>query len=168
MRRWVPQVREAALDGVDNWLTANHAPVVLDVLSLTDGGRFGPGRPADDLRNRMIAVLQDPLAQPTIQAGVESTDRFVRRACVWVLVETQPDVALLQRVLPTHDVVAISLVSQACRSLVLSTALPRSAMRSTPLGTGHSIGRAAGLVSGGRAGGWWSAKALNGLVSGWL
>lgn len=98
---------------MDRWLTPIHAGEFVDVLPMLQGGRFGPGRRAHDLCARVEQLLCDPAARPAVEAGAESPSRSVRRACVQLLVDLGGDVALLDRVIRTHDVVAIAIVAAA-------------------------------------------------------
>lgn len=110
---WVPQVRDAARAGLEPWLTPRHADELVDSLPLVEGGRFDPRRPAADLRQRIHSVVSDPASRPAVERGSRSTNRQVRRTCTRLLIEADADVALLQQVIATDDVVAVALVTAA-------------------------------------------------------
>ncbi len=110
---WVPPVRDAARRALAPWLTPTFADDLVDALPLIDGARFGARRPAADLRPAVLAVVSDPASRPAVERGVGSTSSSVRRACVRLLADASPDVALLERVIATDDVAAIALVAAA-------------------------------------------------------
>jgi len=110
---WVPQVRDAARSAVEQWLSPPHAAELVDVLPILHGDRFGRGRPSNDMRTRIERLLRDPMARPAIEAGAVSPSRSVRRACVRLLIDFGADVSLLERAIPTKDVVAIAAIARS-------------------------------------------------------
>jgi hypothetical protein len=92
---WVAQVRSAALAGIERWLSPDHAVVLVDLLPLLGGGRFGSGRPADALRARVESTLFDQVGSlPAVREGAVSLEKSVRWACVRGLAAREPTVEL--------------------------------------------------------------------------
>ena len=100
---WVPEVRNAAFEGVDPWVTSAFAVLLVDVLPILDGERFDAERAAHTLRARVDAVLREPDCQAALDAGCLSADRATRRACARRLPPRAVDVELLQQVMATND-----------------------------------------------------------------
>lgn len=110
---WVDEVRQAALDGVTQFLTPEHAAELVEVLPLLEGGRFGNGRAASDLPDRIGRVLELSGSTAALWSGVRSSDKLTRRAAVRLLLRQDPNVELLREVMRTNDVVSVALVASS-------------------------------------------------------
>ncbi len=110
---WVEPVRVAATAAVARWLAPHYADLLVDALPILQGDRFGPARRSNGVRVRVQQVLSEPSSRPAVEAGVVSSVRPVRRACVGHLVAAGADTSLLERVVETNDPGAIRMVADA-------------------------------------------------------
>ena len=110
---WLPEVSEPAFQAVERLLDPAFAPLLIDVLPLLSGGRFGSNRRGSALPWKVEAVLKEPESAGALWAAITSHNKHSRRAAARILTDTQgATVKLLREVSETGDVVAIAQVAQ--------------------------------------------------------